>query len=166
MTSFVYCPHCGTELTTASIGGRLRSRCPACGWVHYQNPTVGVAVILMEDDKLLLGKRRDGGWCIPCGHVEWDEDVENAAIREFKEETGLDVTLQGVYAVHSNFHNTEQHTVGIWYTGERLDGDLQAAEDLLEVAFFALDELPDLKFPTDEEVVAQLRGNSSPSYNV
>ena len=167
MQAFQYCPRCGTQLETASIGGRLRSHCPECAWVHFRNPTVGVAVILFDDDgHLLLGKRRDGGWCIPCGHVEWDEDVERAAIREFREETGLDVALQGVYAVHSNFHNAEQQTVGIWYTGMQLGGRLQADQDLLEVGFFSLDDLPPLKFPTDEKVIAQLRGNQPRHENV
>lgn len=154
---FIYCPHCTVELQPFSDGERLRSRCPNCGWVHYRNPTVGVAVVLLESGRLLLGERRDGGWCIPCGHVEWDESIEGAAVREFSEETGLKVALEGVLAVHSNFHNPEQHTVGVWYRGCRLGGELQAGGDLRKVMFFDLDELPSLKFPTDREVVLQLR---------
>ena len=161
MSAYRFCPHCAKELQTAPIGGRLRSTCLSCGWVHYQNPTAGVAVILIEEGKLLLGKRKDGGWCIPCGHVEWDESIEEAAIREFEEETGLKVELQEFYAAHSNFHNPAQHTVGIWYLGKRLSGDLQANEDLIEVAFFPLNELPELKFPTDRLVVQQLQEDQS-----
>ena len=137
--------------------GRERWRCPACGWVHYQNPTVGVAVVLIEDGCLLLGERRTGGWCIPCGHVEWDEAVETAALREFLEETGLEVALGDVLAVQSNFHNSQQHTVGIWYWGERIRGVLQAGGDLRQVDFFPLDRLPPLEFPTDQLVVNKIR---------
>lgn len=154
---FRYCPLCATPLEAFWDEGRLRQRCPACGWVHYRNPTVGVAVILLERGRLLLGERRSGGWCIPCGHVEWDEAVEAAARREFLEETGLEVVLEEVFAVHSNFHDPQQHTVGVWYCGRRVGGRLRAGGDLLRVAFFSLDALPPLVFPTDGQVVARLR---------
>ncbi len=113
--------------------------------------------MLFEDGKLLLGERRDGGWCIPCGHVEWDESTEVAARREFYEETGLEVALHGVVAVHSNFHNPKHHTVGVWYRAQRLKGKLRANEDLVKVGFFPLSGLPPLKFPTDKLVVQQLQ---------
>ena len=51
-------------------------------------------MVLVEAGNLLLGERRDGGWCIPCGHVEWDESIGEAASREFYEETGLRVTIE------------------------------------------------------------------------
>ena len=155
---FRYCPYCAEQLQPFSDGERLRLGCPGCGWVHYRNPTVGVAVVLWEQNRILLGERRDGGWCIPCGHVEWDESIEQAAVREFGEETGLQVELEGVLSVRSNFHNPDHHTVGVWYIGKRVGGELRAGGDLLRVAFYTLDELPALKFPTDREVMAQLRG--------
>jgi ADP-ribose pyrophosphatase YjhB (NUDIX family) len=120
-------------------------------------------VILLQDASLpdglpeiLLGERRDGGWCIPCGHVEWDEDVESAAKREFFEETGLEVNLDEVFAVQSNFHNPKQHTVGIWYSGELMGGNLVPGGDLYQVQFFPLDNLPVIKFPTDQVVINKL----------
>ena len=155
---YLYCPYCADQLQPFSDGERLRLRCPNCDWVHYRNPTVGVAVVLLEFGRLLLGERRDGGWCIPCGHVEWDESIEQAAMREFAEETGLLVELESVCAVHSNFHNPDHHTVGVWYRGRRVAGELRPGGDLLQVAFYSLDELPALKFPTDQAGVTQLRG--------
>ncbi len=160
--AFEYCPYCTGRLQPFSDGERLRFRCERCGWVYYRNPTVGVAVVLVEGGHLLLGERRDGGWCIPCGHVEWDEEVGEAARREFAEETGLEVRLAGVLAVHSNFHNPRQHTVGIWYEGIRIGGSLRAGGDLLNLSFYPLDRLPSLKFPTDQEVVSHL-GPQQPS---
>lgn len=135
----------------------MRRRCQDCDWIQYRNPTVGVAVIVIEAGQLLIGRRRDGGWCIPCGHVEWDESIEEAAMREMLEETGLQVKLDGVFAAQSNFHAPNLQTVGIWYRGRRLGGSLQAGADLLEVTFVDLQTLPELKFPTDAEVVRRLR---------
>ena len=154
---YAYCPHCATPLEPYFDGKRQRQRCPACGWIHYRNPTVGVAVILLEKGHLLLGERRSGGWCIPCGHVEWEESIEEAAVREFAEETGLQVTLQSIFAVHSNFHDEKQHTVGVWYRGQRLSGALRPGGDLLQVRFFPLGGLPPLKFPTDIQVTDALQ---------
>lgn len=137
-----------------------RPFCTSCGFIFYQNPAVGVAAILIREQKILLGKRKgsyDGQWCIPCGYVEWDEDVYEAARREFAEETGLQIDITGVYTVLSNFHNPEQQTVGIWFWAKELGGELAAADDLEEVAFFSSADLPELAFPTDQVVLKRLK---------
>lgn len=158
MEMFRFCPYCGVEMASYDDEGRPRARCPSCRWVHYRNPTVGVAVILIEEERILLGKRRDGGWCVPCGHVEWDESIQLAAEREFEEETGLVVNLGPVVAVRSNFHNLSKQTVGVWFSGERRSGEVRPGGDLLAVEFFPLGRLPELKFPTDQNVLEELLG--------
>lgn len=158
---FRHCPRCGGRLVARSRGDRLRPHCADCGRTVFHNPAVGVAVVLLDGDRLLLARRSRsyaGGWCIPCGYVEWDEDVRLAAVRELAEETGLDVVLGEVLTVHSNVHDLAQHTVGIWFRGEVSGGELQPGDDVDAVGFFPLDDLPGpLAFPTDELVVAQLR---------
>jgi ADP-ribose pyrophosphatase YjhB (NUDIX family) len=123
---------------------------------------VGVAVIVFnKDGQILLGRRNgsySGLWCIPCGYVEYDEDVFDAAAREFKEETNLDIKINGVYTVQSNFHNPETHTVGIWFMAEVTGGELKAQADLDEVGYFDLAAPPELAFPTDSLVIESLRG--------
>jgi 8-oxo-dGTP diphosphatase len=155
-SEFTYCPHCSQTLQVQRVAAIGRSRCPNCGWIQYRNPTVGVAVVLIEQDRLLIGMRRDGGWCIPCGHVEWDESVEEAAVREMEEETGIRVELDGVISVKSNFHDIERQTVGIWFRGHRVSGAPVPGDDLVKLAFVTRDKLPPLKFPTDHEVVSEV----------
>lgn len=163
---FSFCPKCGGRLKSLLRDGRSRLVCESCTYVLYENPIVGVAGILMNEKKLLLGRRSSastyaGLWCIPCGYVEYDEDVWTAVSREFREETGLKVEPAAVFTVLSNFHNPQTHTVGIWFMVQQVDGRLLAGDDLDQVAYFSLDSIPPLAFPTDAQVIGMLRDRFS-----
>ena len=157
-----FCPLCGTPLERRSADGRERLGCPRCGYVLYANPLPGVAVVVVQDGRVLLGRRRsspfEGQWCIPCGYVEADEDVGDAARREFREETGLEVELGPLYAVHSNFQVAGRPVVGLWFLAKAVGGELRAGDDLEELRSFPVGEPPsDLAFEGDRLVIEQLQ---------
>ncbi|WP_280771723.1 NUDIX hydrolase [Salipaludibacillus daqingensis] len=155
---YSFCPKCGGRLIAEE--NENKPHCKNCGFIFYQNPIVGVAAIVIYDRKILLGKRNisySNKWCIPCGYVEYDEEIRAAARREFLEETGLHIKIKRIYDVHSNFHNPAQHTVGTWFLAEAIGGELSANDDLSAVDYFSFDRLPELAFETDQLILDKLR---------
>jgi len=163
MTNSRYCLECGTALEDRHQEDRARPTCPACGFIHYLDPKVAVAVVLGNADGVLLGRRGidpgSGLWSFPAGYVNRGEVLEEASIREVFEELGLQVRLSGLVGVYSEPGNP---VVLVVYGADVVGGELTPdGREVVEVRRFPLDALPtDLAFPHDRRVLDDWRRGS------
>src|SRR3990172_4743437 len=97
-----YCQQCGHFLVERYVAEERRTRlqCEHCGFIHYMNPRVVASIIVEHAGRVLLQLRaqepRAGFWTFPGGFLEIGETVQQGALRETKEEVGLDVDLHGL----------------------------------------------------------------------
>lgn len=141
-----YCPRCSAQLAEKNIDHRKRKICPVCEFILYKNPAPASAVILTEDEKILLVKRKyqpfKGDWSLPAGFMEYDESPENCAVRETKEEVNLDIRIKRLFNVYSGSDDPRTNAVLIVYLVEVLGGKLKPGDDALEAQFFTRDQIP------------------------
>ncbi len=103
LPDYSYCPRCAGGLVVGQHAERDRAACPACGWVHWDNPTPVVAALIEFDGRVLLARNRawpEKMFALVTGFLERDETPQQAVAREVLEETGLQTvasTLIGVY---------------------------------------------------------------------
>jgi 8-oxo-dGTP diphosphatase len=158
--SFTYCPQCAAPLESDLIGGKLRPTCPACGFVYFADPKVGVGVLLVENGRLLLTRRamnpEKGKWSLPAGFVDRGEDPRETAVRETREETGLEVTIAGLVDVYYNPPGQGGASIFILYRATCIGGHLQAGDDADDARFFPLNALPELAFASTQDAVRRL----------
>lgn len=144
-----FCPRCGHELTLrAKDDERLRPTCPNCNYTEYANPALAVGVFVTDEQNrvclILRGEEpRKGFWGLPAGFMEGDETAEQGAVRECLEETGLQVALDGLYALYSYKH-ADYETSGllIVYRAHIIGGAPHAGTDTVAVHFFSRAEIP------------------------
>jgi len=123
----IKCSHCGKTIMT------------------FRNPAPTVDIIIeLEGQKILLIKRKNPpyGWAIPGGFVDYGESLEEAAVREAKEETSLVVELIEQFHTYSDpKRDLRQHTITTVYIASSR-GTPQAADDAAELSLFTEDNLP------------------------
>jgi ADP-ribose pyrophosphatase YjhB (NUDIX family) len=113
--------------------------------MDLKTPLLTVDTIIRYNEGIVLieRKNRPSGWALPGGFVEIGESVENAAVREAKEETSLDITLVEQFHVYSDPERDPRfHTVSIVFIGNG-KGILQGRDDAKKADLFFEKNLPD-----------------------
>lgn len=121
-------------------------KCPKCGALvkSYRNPFPTVDIIIRINDRIVLIERRlePKGWALPGGFVDYGESLEDAARREAREETGLDLKNLRQFGAYSDpQRDPRQHNISFVFTADG-EGVLQGGDDAAHAALFSLEDLP------------------------
>ncbi|HEY2904946.1 MAG TPA: NUDIX hydrolase [Vicinamibacterales bacterium] len=152
-----FCPVCGGILEARLLkpGEPQRLVCRQCGFVFYLDPKVAVGTIIRTPARQLVLVRRAiepgyGKWVFPGGYVDRGEPLTAAAIREAREECGLDVTLDGLVNIYSY---AGRAPVIVVYAATAIGGELCGDEECLEAVAIDESRIPwdDLAFPSTRD---------------
>jgi 8-oxo-dGTP diphosphatase len=115
-------------------------------------------IIITDDKKIILIKRvfdpYKDYWALPGGIVEYGETVEEAAIREAKEETGLDIKIEKLIGVYSDpDRDPRGHFVSVCFLCKPVGGEIKTSEETKEVKAFSKDEIKGIKLAFDHEKI-------------
>ncbi len=120
---------------------------------------VGAGVIIIKDGKVLLGKRKGfyggGSWSFPGGHLEFNEKIEDCAIREVREEVGINIkNIKKAYFTNDAFPKEKEPYVVLYVVAEYDSGEVQVMEpdNCEEWGWFDWDDLPKPIFTQNEDL--------------
>jgi 8-oxo-dGTP diphosphatase len=144
--AFRFCPVCGGALEPRLLkaGEPERLVCASCGFVFYLDPKIAVGTIIRAAEGGIVLVRRAiepgfGKWVFPGGYVDRGEEITSAAIREAREECGLEIQLQDLVGIYSYAGKTP---IIIVYAATIAGGTLCADDECLEARVFDASEIP------------------------
>ncbi len=135
---------------------------------HPRNPFPTVDIIIEVEGGIVLIERKNPphGWAIPGGFVDYGETVEAAAVREAKEETGLDVRLTGLLGVYSDpSRDPRHHTISTVFVASST-GQPVADDDASDAGVFTIDNLPDNIVFDHREILRDYFRNRNPESRI
>ena len=127
--------------------------------IKYKIPSLTVDIFIYNEnhDFILIQRKNppfEGSWALPGGFVDYGETTEDAAIREAKEETSIDVELEGLVNVYSDpDRDPRRHTVSIVYLARGNFDDAKADDDAKDIDIFSFDVLEEKKLAFDHETI-------------
>jgi ADP-ribose pyrophosphatase YjhB (NUDIX family) len=144
------------QLRLIKVAEPERLVCERCAFVYYLDPKIAAATVTLFQNQIVLVKRGIspgyGKWVIPGGFVDRGETLEQAAIRETREEANLQVKLHSLINVYSYPGNT---VIVVAFLAEAVAGTPQALDESLEVGLFTLEDLPwsELAFSSTQDAL-------------
>jgi len=155
--AYRFCPRCGGTLERKLLKASEPERlvCAGCSFVFYLDPKIAVGTIIRSTSGGIVLVRRAiepgyGKWVFPGGYVDRGELLTLAAVREAREECGLDIRLDGLVNIYSY---AGRAPVIVVYAATATGGTLCVDDEGLEICEFAADTLPwsDLAFRSTQE---------------
>jgi len=140
-------------------------------WSRLETPRAGACVIICNDaGEVLLTRRADNDlWCLPGGHLDFGETIQECAVREAREETGLTVEVERLIGVYSHpiprseIVPNPRHYVILSFLCRRVGGELQVTDETTDVRYFAQDRLPEDMLPWHcQRIVDAAAGQTEP----
>lgn len=140
-----YCGQCGSRISRRIPPGDSRERdlCESCGAIHYQNPRLVVGTLPVWDGKILLCLRaiepRARTWTLPAGFMELSETTAQGAMRETREEAGVEVVMGDLYTVIDVPHVDQIH---VYFLAQAVNGEVDPGPESLDARYYKPDEIP------------------------
>ena len=154
MENLRFCDQCGFVLSTKYKEGIHRPYCKQCDSIKFIDPKIAVLSVASMQNEIVLVKRSNppyqGKWSFPAGFVDRGENIKDATIREFREETGLNAQVDKLLGVYSEKNDP---VVLIAYSLNITGGTLKAGFDAIEVNLFRFIDLPKLPFKHDYDIL-------------
>ena len=142
---YKFCPTCKTELQWKNLDGGNYLSCPNCGFIFWNNPKPVVSMIISKDDKILMLQRANEPlkdfWVLPGGFMKYEETPEQSTAREVKEETQMNVIIQGLVGVYRIDNDPRGVHIDIIYFGKS-NSEIELSEEDKKYAFFEVEKLP------------------------
>ena len=158
MKTKLFCSICANRLDKAILDGKERQLCRKCGEVFYENPLPAAAIMLLNHNRevLLVKREREpakGMWCLPIGFAETGESIENAALRELKEETGVEGKIIQLITASSEYNDLYGDILVVIFEVEKTGGEEKAGDDAIDCKYFPVTDLPELAFGSQVKAI-------------